>query len=125
MTVLWRRDRLMSAAEGELGTVNAALANARQLLRTDPALAQAQAIEILKGEPEHAGGHLMLGLARAGLGQHGDAVVALRRAAELDPKSSAAWRALGDQLTILDDGPGADAAYAQSIKAAVNDPRLM
>jgi len=115
----------MSAADGELGTVNAALANARLLLRTDPALAQAQAIEILKVEPQHAGGHLMLGLARAGLGQHGDAVVALRRAAELDPKSSAAWRALGDQLTILEDGAGADAAYAQSIKASVNDPRLM
>ena len=114
----------MSVAEGRLGSVGEALANARRLLRTDPALAQAQALEILKIEPRHAGGFLTLGLARASLGQHREAAAALRRAAELDPASSAAWRALGDQLTILDDSAGADAAYAHSIKASVTDPRL-
>jgi tetratricopeptide (TPR) repeat protein len=115
----------MAVAEEQLGTVSAALANARRLLAADPALAQQQAIEIIKVAPEHAAGHLTLGLARAGLGQHRDAAAALKRAAELDPASSAAWRALGDQLTILEDGPGADAAYAQAIRASVRDPRLM
>ena len=115
----------MSVAEEQLGTVSAALANARRLLAADPALAQQQAIEIIKAAPQHAAGHLTLGLARAGLGQHREAATALRRAAELDPASSPAWRALGDQLTILDDASGADAAYAQAIKASVRDPRLM
>ncbi|MGH6951039.1 MAG: tetratricopeptide repeat protein, partial [Vitreimonas sp.] len=114
----------MSATEEQLGTVGAALANARRLLRTNPALAQQQAIEILNVEPRHPGGHLALGLAHAGLGQHEAAVDALRRATDLDPGSAAAWRALADQLTILEDAAGADAAYAHSIKASVTDPRL-
>ena len=114
----------MSAAEDQLGTVSAALANARQLLRSKPALAREQALEILKVEPRHPGAHFTLGLALAAMAQHAEAANAFRRACELDPAAAQAWRALGDQLTILDDGPGADAAYAQSIKASVADPRL-
>ena len=33
-----------------------------------------------------------------------------------------AWRALGDELTIAGDAAGADAAYAQNIKASTKDP---
>jgi predicted Zn-dependent protease len=51
-------------------------------------------------------------------------VAALRRATELEPEGPG-WRSLGDQLTLLDDAAGADAAYAQSIRAAVHDPQLM
>jgi tetratricopeptide (TPR) repeat protein len=64
------------------------------------------------------------GQALAQMGRHRDAVAALRRATELEPEGPA-WRSLGDQLTLLDDAAGADAAYAQSIRAAVHDPQLM
>jgi tetratricopeptide (TPR) repeat protein len=64
-------------------------------------------------------------LALAAQGDHTQAVTALRRATALEPNLSAAWRTLGDQLTILEDSAGADAAYAQSIRAGVTDPRLM
>ena len=66
-----------------------------------------------------------LGLACASLGRDDDAIAHLRRAVELNPKLSAAWRALGDQLTGRGDSQGADAAYAQSIRASVNDPELV
>jgi tetratricopeptide (TPR) repeat protein len=36
-----------------------------------------------------------------------------------------AWRALGDALTALGDSAGADSAYAQHIRAATRDPRLL
>jgi tetratricopeptide (TPR) repeat protein len=49
----------------------------------------------------------------------------LRRAAQLRPERSDAWRALGDQLTLAGDVQGADGAYAQQIKCSTNDPRLM
>lgn len=113
-----------AAAAERTGSVAEALANARRLLKVDAALAQEQAAEILKVEPNSAGAALALGLALAQQGQHAEAAKALRRAAELDPKGHA-WRALGDQLTLLDDTAGADAAYAQSIRASVNDPNLM
>ena len=114
----------MDVAGEQLGSLNAALRHARLLLRTNPALAQAQAFEIIKAQPNNADGHLTLGIARASMGQHREAAAALKRAAELDPSSSAAWRALGDQLTLLGDAAGADAAYARSIKASVNNPTL-
>lgn len=116
----------MSAAAGEtFGTLAEALAQANRLLRTDPALAEMQAVEICKAAPEHPAGHLTLGLARAGMGRHEEAALALRRATELAPNSPEAWRALADQLSHLDDPAGADRAYAQSIRASVNDRRLM
>jgi len=106
-------------------SVPAALANAWRLLKTNPPLAEEQAVEIIAVASLEAEAHLILGLSHAALGRHEAAVTALRQAVTLDPKASAAWRALGDQLTILDDGVGADAAYAQSIKASVRDPQLL
>ena len=44
---------------------------------------------------------------------------------QLKPEMGDAWRALGDHLTALGDAQGADAAYAQHIKAATRDPRLL
>lgn len=116
----------MSAATGDqLGTADAALANAMRLLRPRPDLAAEQAREIIAAAPKDARAYTALGLAHAAMGQHDGAVQALRRATALNPNLSAAWRTLGDQLTILDDQSGADAAYAQSIRASVSDPRLM
>ena len=113
-----------AAAAERTGSLAEALAHAHRLLRVDSALAHEQAAEILKIAPDHPGGHFVSGLSLAQQGRHNEAVTALRRAAELDPRGPA-WRALGDQLTLLEDQVGADAAYAQSIRASVNDPELM
>lgn len=113
-----------TSAPERTGSVREALGHARLLLRANPSLALEQAQEILKVDPGEARAHYLEGQALAHMGRHHEAVVALRRAAEFDPKGPA-WRALGDQLTLLEDADGADAAYAQSIKASVHDPQLM
>lgn len=113
-----------AVAAERTGSVGEALANAHRLLRVDATLAEEQAAEILKIAPEHPGGHFVYGMSLAHQARHAEAVAALRRAAELDPKGPA-WRALGDQYTLLEDHRAADAAYAQSIRASVNDPELM
>ena len=66
-----------------------------------------------------------LGLACASLGRLGEAIAHLETAVARNPKLSAAWRALGDQHTAAGRSDAADAAYAQSIRASVNDPELM
>ncbi len=116
---------MSTTAPEPVGTLAVALAHANRLLRSNPSLAEAQAREILAVAPNHPGGALTLGLALAQLGRNQDASHALKRAAELDPKSAVAWRALAEQFTILDDASAADAASAQAIRASVNNPRLM
>ena len=113
-----------AAAAERTGSVAEALTHAHRLLRVDAALAHEQALEILKIAPEHPGGHFVSGMALAQQGLHPEAIAALKRAAELDPKGPA-WRALGDQFTLIEDHAAADAAYAQSIRASVNEPELM
>ena len=69
--------------------------------------------------------HYELGLV-FGLARRGDeAVAALRRTLELKPDLGDAWRALADHLGALGDPEGADAAYAQHLKFASRDPRLL
>ena len=115
----------MLAEAEQRGSIATAVAHAQRLLKTSPVLAEAQALEILQVDPSVGASHIVLGLARAAMGRHREAAVALKRGVELEPMASGAWRALGDQLTLLDDQAGADAAYAQSIRASVTDPRLM
>jgi predicted Zn-dependent protease len=87
------------------------------------------ALELLgplaEAQPGSAATHHELGLALATVGSHEAAVAALRRAVALKPDLTDAWRALGDQLTVLGNGPEADAAYARHIKSSTRDPRLM
>lgn len=87
----------MAVAE-QAGSLATALEHARRLLAADPTLAIEQASEILKlvpGEPE------------------------------AQRLLSAAYRALGDQLTLSGDNDGADRAYADYIRTSTSDPRLM
>jgi tetratricopeptide (TPR) repeat protein len=107
------------------GSVATAIAHAWRLMRRDPALAAQQATEILKVEPRHAEAHFALGMAQATSGDHAAAVQSLQRATALDASVAGAWRALGDQFTLLEDADRADEAYAQAIRAGVNDPQLM
>ena len=87
------------------------------------------ALQILEplaaAQPNWAAAHHQLGLALAQAERRDEALVSLRRAVQLAPDFADAWRALGDQLTSAGDGAGADAAYAQHIKASTKDPRLL
>ncbi|HEX3675225.1 MAG TPA: sulfotransferase [Rhizomicrobium sp.] len=66
-----------------------------------------------------------LGVLLGDLGDPAAAIPLLARATVLRPGHTQAWRALGDQYTLLGDTQAADAAYAWHIKACVNDPRLL
>ncbi|MGH8138735.1 MAG: tetratricopeptide repeat-containing sulfotransferase family protein [Steroidobacteraceae bacterium] len=87
------------------------------------------AVEVLeplaRAQPRWAAAHYELGQALSQLERRDTAILALRRAVALKPDMTDAWRALGDQLTVAGDAPGADAAYAQHIKTSTRDPRLL
>jgi tetratricopeptide (TPR) repeat protein len=76
-------------------------------------------------QPNWAAAHYELGCALAEAELPQEALVALRRAVFLKPTMPEAWRAIGDLLILSGDSEGADAAYAQNIKASTQDPRLM
>ncbi len=80
---------------------------------------------LARAHPDWVSTHYELGLALGVAGRSNDAVAALRRAVQLKPEMGDAWRALGDNLTALGDVQGADTAYAQHIRAATRDPRLL
>ena len=89
----------------------------------------ASALELLeplaRAHPAWVAPHYESGLALGRLGRLDDSVAAFRRATQLKPGMSDAWRALGDALTAIGDTEGADGAYAQHIRAATRDPRLL
>ena len=89
----------------------------------------ASALELLeplaRAHPAWVAPHYESGLALGRLGRLDDSVAAFRRATQLKPGMSDAWRALGDALTAIGDTDGADGAYAQHIRAATRDPRLL
>ncbi len=114
----------MATASEPRGTLDVALDHTRRLLARDPAMAAEQAAEILRVMPGHPRALLLLGQALAVTGRRGEAIGVLREAAKRDPESADVWRALGDQLILAGDGPGADAAYAHHIRVSVNDPEL-
>lgn len=90
----------------------------------DPAAARTILAPLADAQPKAAGVHFELGQACAALGESDEAIAALRRAVALKPDMPEAWRALGDQLTLSGDAEEADGAYAQHIRASVNDPVL-
>ncbi|MBA3811570.1 MAG: sulfotransferase, partial [Caulobacteraceae bacterium] len=91
----------------------------------DPAAARAILAPLANAQPKAASVHFELGQACAALGDADEAIAALRRAVALKPDMSEAWRALGDQLTLVGDAGAADQAYAAHIRASVHDPQLM
>jgi tetratricopeptide (TPR) repeat protein len=91
----------------------------------DPAGARAVLEPLARGQPRSAQTHHELGMVLAALGQEAAALESLRRAVALNRQLPEAWRTIGDLLTAQGDLPGADAAYAQQIRASVTDPRLM
>ncbi len=101
---------LLGIARRRVGDLNGALAVLEPLARSQPGWFAA---------------HYELGLAQ-GAARHGEsAIVSLRRAVELKPDLGDAWRALAEHLNALGDTAGADFAYAQHLKFASRDPRLL
>jgi tetratricopeptide (TPR) repeat protein len=76
-------------------------------------------------QPKWAAAHYELALALGDADQPDEALAALRRAVALRPNMPDAWRVIGDHLTASGDVQGADAAYAQHIKASTQDPKLL
>ncbi|HLZ83965.1 MAG TPA: sulfotransferase [Caulobacteraceae bacterium] len=93
--------------------------------RGDAAGARAVLEPLARGQPRSAQTHHELGMVLAALGEEADALAALRRAVAFKRELPEAWRTIGDLLTARGDLAGADAAYAQHIRASVTDPRLM
>jgi len=136
-----------------------ALGHASKLLKRDPVLAEQQAKEILKVNPESESAKRILAFAArlqgdpqrslallepmawrysdspsflyeygqtlGAAGRGADAVLVLRKAVKLEPRHSAAWRSLGDQLAVAGDGAGSRAAYEQHYAASVRSPELI
>jgi predicted Zn-dependent protease len=75
--------------------------------------------------PKWALAHYELALTWSAMERGPAAVAELQSALALKPEMADAWRALGDELTMMGDAAGADSAYAQNIKASTKDPRLL
>ena len=91
----------------------------------DPAAALAALEPLTAAQPNWAAAHYETGITLSALDRRADALAALRRAIALQPDMPDAWREIGDLLILQGDSQGADAAYAQHIKASTKDPRLM
>ena len=87
-----------TATAEHVGTVASALEHAGRLLARDPKLAVEQIQEILRVVPAQAQARALLGTA---------------------------YRALGDRFTLKGDRVRAERAYGESIRASINDPRLL
>lgn len=91
--------------------------------RLDKAIAQLQAL--VSESPGWAAAHQELGIVLGRAGRGGEAINALRQSITLAPAQPRAWLALADHLGATGDTAGAEAAYAQHVRNATHDPRLM
>jgi tetratricopeptide (TPR) repeat protein len=95
------------------GPVETAVAHAWRLMSRSPALAAAQAREILAALPAHAEARLILNLVQA------------QQAARLEPRRPGVWRTLGDLLALAGDAGGAEGAYLRHVETAAHDLELL
>ena len=90
----------------------------------DPAAARTILAPLAKAYPGAAHTHYELGVALAALGDSPGAIAALRHAVALRRDLPDAWRALGDLLFDQGDVEGAEAAFAEQVRASVREPAL-
>ena len=96
-----------------------------QRINGKPAESHATLGTLVAGHPFWADAHYQLGSTLTALGLADEAARALKRATELKPQLSDAWRALGDLATAAGDTEAADRHYAQQIKTSVSNPALL
>ncbi|MGH6963422.1 MAG: sulfotransferase, partial [Phenylobacterium sp.] len=99
------------------------LASARRRLG-DPAAARSILAPLAAAYPRAALTQYELGMALGDLGETAAAIAALRNAVSLNRELPEAWQALGERLFAEGDIAGADAAFAEHARAAVQDPAL-
>ncbi len=90
----------------------------------DPSGARQALLGLAADHPQAWALQFELGAACAALGEAGPAVAALTRATTLNPAFAPAAHALGDQLAIVGDLAGAEAAHARPLAGSVHDPKL-
>ncbi len=100
----------MSAAPEPTATLEIALAHAVRLLDEQPALAAAQATEILQHLPGHPTALLVLGASRTACGDHAGALAVLEPLAQAQPGSARTQLELG--IALGRNGRGDDALLA-------------
>jgi len=114
---------ILAAAPSHPGALLVLGSALRQTRRTAAALETLRSLAL--GQPRWAAVHRELGFALGDAGHGEQAVAALRTAVRLQPAMGDAWRALGDHLNAMGDTQGADAAYANHVRASTRDPRLL
>lgn len=92
-----------------------AVADAFELLDSDPAQAKRQAHEILKATPGHPGAQLLLGMAASAEGDHLNAAAILARLTAMQPRFAMAWLALG----VAYKGAGQPGAAINALSKAI------
>jgi tetratricopeptide (TPR) repeat protein len=123
---------------------NLALAEAAAVLRTAPQNAEARLLSaaarrrrgdfagaregltaLAAAHPTAWGVQYEAGAALAALGETQAAIGFLRQACRLNPRSSLAWHALGDQLDLAGDAAGVQDAHGRQVPGAVGDDALV
>lgn len=99
------------------------LASARRRLG-DPPTARSILAPLAAAYPRAALTQYELGMTLGDLGETAAAIRALRNATSLNRDLPDAWRALGERLFAEGDIEGAEAAFAEHARAAVQDPAL-
>jgi tetratricopeptide (TPR) repeat protein len=103
------------------GSVSHALAHGARLLASQPALAEAQAAEILKTTPGHPKARLLLGAARRRRGDAAGACEVLRALSLAQPGSAPAQYELALALSAAGEGAASTAALRRAVAL---DPEL-
>jgi Flp pilus assembly protein TadD len=85
--------------------------------------AESQFRAILATEPDHARAHGALASVLISAGRLPDAAGECREVTRLEPRNSGAWHRLGDVLSRLGDGGGAEKAYAEAARLNATAPK--
>ncbi len=119
----WYSSRSGDAAAARQWLAQAAATSKDRVFASRP-----EEIEILryaiKQNPADAQAQLQLGCLLAGLGRVGEAAVAWKKAAEINPKLSIAWRNLGLAAATNNDLAQAEASFRKAIAARPDDQTL-
>jgi predicted Zn-dependent protease len=105
----------LSARTEARGSLELALSHAARLLPTQPALAAAQAGEILKAVPDHPMATLLLAVAQRSCGNVDTALVGLQKLCHNQPRWAAAHYELGKTLGSVGQGEAAIEALRRAV----------